>query len=95
MRHRPTGLEAYVDGRCQHQNRRTARSTLEARVHEHLLSASFAAHNVTRKTQIGTGMRADKIRTYREQDDTVTDHLTGRRARLRDVREGKLLQLSQ
>jgi protein subunit release factor A len=64
-------------------------------VHEHLLSASFAAHNVTRKTQIGTGMRADKIRTYREQDDTVTDHLTGRRARLRDVREGKLLQLSQ
>jgi peptide chain release factor 1 len=90
MRHKPTGIEAYVDGRCQHQNRRSARSTLEARVYEHLLTASVNAHNIDRKNQIGTGMRGDKIRTYREQDDTVMDHVTGRRARLRDLREGNL-----
>jgi protein subunit release factor A len=59
-------------------------------VYEHLLTASVNAHNIDRKNQIGTGMRGDKIRTYREQDDTVMDHVTGRRARLRDLREGNL-----
>jgi peptide chain release factor 1 len=29
-----------------------------------------------RRTQVGTGMRGDKIRTYRFQDDRVQDHLT-------------------
>ncbi len=33
-----------------------------------------------RKTQVGSGMRGDKIRTIRFQDNTVTDHLTGKRA---------------
>jgi peptide chain release factor 1 len=90
MRHRPTGMEAYVDGRCQHHNRRVAHSTLETRVREHITMKSIGARNASRKNQVGTGMRGDKIRTYREQDDTVIDHLTGRHTRLRDLRDGKL-----
>lgn len=32
-----------------------------------------------RKDQMGSGMRGDKIRTYRFQDDRVEDHITGKR----------------
>jgi protein subunit release factor A len=33
-----------------------------------------------RKQQVGSGMRGDKIRTYRFQDDVVKDHVTGKTA---------------
>lgn len=36
-----------------------------------------------RKDQVGSGMRGDKIRTYRYQDDQVTDHRTGRAWKLK------------
>ena len=38
-------------------------------------------------------MRGDKVRTYREQDDTVSDHRTEKKARLKDVLAGKLDKL--
>jgi protein subunit release factor A len=41
-----------------------------------------------RKAQVGSGMRGDKIRTYRFQDDTVQDHLTGKRANAKKVLAG-------
>ena len=41
-----------------------------------------------RKQQVGSGMRGDKIRTYRFQDDTVQDHITGRRAKCNTVLKG-------
>ena len=41
-----------------------------------------------RKQQVGSGMRGDKIRTYRFQDDTVQDHVTGRRAKCNTVLKG-------
>lgn len=49
--------------------------------------------NQTRADQIGCGQRGDKIRTYRERDDTVSDHVTGRKARLKDVLRGDLSKL--
>jgi protein subunit release factor A len=42
---------------------------------------------------VGSGQRADKIRTYREQDDQVTDHRNGARVRLKDIRRGELSRL--
>ena len=42
----------------------------------------------TRKDQVGTGMRGDKIRTYRFQDDRVQDHLTGKTASTKKVLAG-------
>jgi peptide chain release factor 1 len=41
-----------------------------------------------RKTQVGTGMRGDKIRTYRFQDDTVQDHISGKRGSVKKVLNG-------
>jgi peptide chain release factor 1 len=41
-----------------------------------------------RKTQVGSGMRGDKIRTYRFQDDTVQDHRTGKTAQAKKILSG-------
>jgi peptide chain release factor 1 len=41
-----------------------------------------------RKQQVGSGMRGDKIRTYRFQDDSVKDHNTGNSATLSKVMRG-------
>jgi len=51
---------------------------------------SKAAHKraVIRKDQVGSGMRGDKIRTYRMQDDNVTDHQSGKRAKGTKVMKG-------
>lgn len=90
MRHLPTMIEARADSRSQHQNRRTAREMLEARVSAYYADQVQIGADAARRAMIGSGMRGDKVRTYREQDDLVTDHQTGNRARLTDVRAGKL-----
>ena len=41
-----------------------------------------------RKQQVGSGMRGDKIRTYRFQDDVVKDHITNKSANLKQVMRG-------
>ena len=43
-----------------------------------------------RKRQVGSGMRGDKIRTYRFQDDSVQDHVTGKRATCSQILKGNL-----
>jgi peptide chain release factor 1 len=82
MRHRPTGIEAMADLRSQFRSREVARGVLEARVKEHFGNVLAASTNQARQDMVGSGMRGDKIRTYRERDDQVTDHRTGRKVRL-------------
>ena len=43
-----------------------------------------------RRQQVGSGMRGDKIRTYRFQDDVVQDHLTGKRAKCSQILKGNI-----
>lgn len=95
MRHLPTGIEAKSSTRSQHNNKRLAREVLEARVASHYRTRDMAIIRANRKQQAGSGMRGDKIRTYREQDDIVTDHRSETKARLSDVRFGKLEKLLQ
>jgi protein subunit release factor A len=63
---------------------------LEARVKAHYAALAFQALDLERREQAGSGQRGDKIRTYRTQDDVVTDQRSGKRARLRDVMAGNL-----
>lgn len=77
--HTPTGLTARVDGRCQHQNRAKALETLERRLKERMEESISSNREALRRSQVGSGMRGDKVRTYRTQDDTVTDHRSGRK----------------
>jgi peptide chain release factor 1 len=95
MRHIPTGIEAKAASKSQHNNRREARLLLEQRVIDHYTQKAASVREDLRRSQVGSGMRGDKIRTYREQDDTVVDHRTEKRCRLSDVQAGKLDKLWQ
>lgn len=63
------------------------------RLNDQTKGAAFAALAAERKQQVGSGMRGDKVRTYREQDDTVTDHRSGKRASLKAILMGDLERL--
>lgn len=86
--HIPTGLSVRIDSRSQYQNKQIAIQVLRARLAELDTFKKMVEQNKDRKTQIGSGMRGDKIRTYREQDDQVTDHITGKKTSLEKWRKG-------
>jgi len=76
-------------GRKREANKREAMIALIAKLDN--LSAYEASVNMgnEKKKQKGSGMRGDKIRTYRFQDDIVTDHQTGRKSKCSKVMKGK------
>jgi len=79
LKHKPSGLMVRCEGeRSQHQNRETAMALLRARLWELKQNLATQARAEDRRQQVGSGMRGDKRRTIRTQDDRVTDHLTGR-----------------
>lgn len=90
LRHLPTGIEAKSATKSQHRNLAMARQMLEARVAAFHADKAKAAETDSRRAMIGSGMRGDKIRTYRVRDDQVTDHRSGSKMRLQDILDGRL-----
>ncbi len=74
--HRPTGVSVRIDLRSQHQSKEMALRILAAKIASAQSNAQQNFRDQIRRDQVGSGMRGDKIRTYREQDDQVTDHRT-------------------
>ena len=73
--HKPTGLEARSQSqRSQMANREQAMAVLLAKLDVFQEEQEAAKHAATRKEQIGTADRSEKIRTYNVLQDRVTDH---------------------
>ena len=90
--HRPTGIAvAMQDERSQLQNRARAMTVLRARLLQAAQDEADAKASVERRSQVGTGGRGEKIRTYNYKENRLTDHRIGFTIyRLQEVLAGNL-----
>jgi peptide chain release factor 1 len=96
LTHLTTGARRVgASSRSRESNMLEARAALLADLDSMAEGESASAENGIRKRQIGSGMRGDKRRTYRFQDDAVVDHVTGRRAKASAFMRGQIELLWQ
>jgi peptide chain release factor 1 len=76
--HKPTGMMVYcADGRSQQKNKASALAVLRSRLLQHKEEEERAKYADQRRSQIGTGGRSERIRTYNFPQSRMTDHRIG------------------
>ncbi len=92
LTHLPTGVTVQCqDEKSQHKNKAKALKVLRARLYEKQMAELQAEQRDMRLSQVGTGDRSEKIRTYNFPQSRITDHRIGlTRHYLAQVMEGEL-----
>ncbi|EAL5512866.1 peptide chain release factor 1 [Campylobacter coli] len=73
--HLPTGIVVVnQDGKSQHKNKESAMKVLKARLYEMQESERLAQESEARKSQVGSGDRSERIRTYNLPQNRISDH---------------------
>lgn len=94
--HKPTGIRIFcTEERSQLQNRERAMQILRAKLYEMKLAEQQEAVTSMRRSQVGTGSRSEKIRTYNYKDNRVTDHRLGHNFTLTPMLEGEIESVVQ
>ncbi|NJR65990.1 MAG: peptide chain release factor 1 [Leptolyngbyaceae cyanobacterium CRU_2_3] len=94
--HKPTGIRIFcTEERSQLQNRERAMQILRAKLYDIKLREQQEAVTSMRRSQVGTGARSEKIRTYNYKDNRVTDHRLGHNFTLTPILEGDIEELIQ
>ncbi|ARV62389.1 peptide chain release factor 1 [Nostocales cyanobacterium HT-58-2] len=94
--HKPTGIRIFcTEERSQLQNKERAMQILRAKLYEMKLREQQEAVTSMRRSQVGTGSRSEKIRTYNYKDNRATDHRLGQNYSLNTVLEGELEHIIQ
>ena len=89
--HKPSGIRVFcTQQRSQLQNRERAMEILRAKLYELQLAEANERESSARRSQVGTGDRSEKIRTYNAKDNRVTDHRLGRNFSLESVLQGQM-----
>ena len=90
--HKPTGIVVECqDERSQIQNRNKAMARLQAILQERQIEQASIAASDSKRQQVGTGSRNEKIRTYNFHDSRVVDHrLNIKSSKLKDIMNGDL-----
>ena len=89
--HKPTGIRVFcTQERSQLQNRERAMEILRAKLLELEIAEANAKERSARLSQVGTGDRSEKIRTYNYKDNRTTDHRLGINFPLEQVLAGQL-----
>jgi peptide chain release factor 1 len=77
--HLPTGEVATAQTRSRQNSLNLAMADIQQRVNSRIKTENNTKVSVTRKQQVGSGMRGDKIRTLQFNHDIATDHRTGKK----------------
>ncbi len=94
--HKPTGIRVFcTEERSQLKNRERAMQILRAKLFEIKLREQQDEVTSMRRSQVGTGSRSEKIRTYNYKDNRVTDHRLGQNFTLTPLLEGEIEEVIQ
>jgi peptide chain release factor 1 len=90
--HLPTGLVVSCqDEKSQHKNRAKAMKVLRARLYDKMVSEQNEKISADRRSQVGSGDRSERIRTYNFPQGRVTDHRIGLTLyKLEDILQGNI-----
>ena len=91
MKHIPSGLSVFINGRDQGQNKSKAYEILAGRVYDHYYALENAEYSAKRKNILGDGGRGGAARTYNLYKSIIVDHRTGKQTNdVKSILKGEL-----